>query len=157
MLEELARRAELHARRALDAVQPAGRFDHVRFRTPASVTPAKQIEGAIDLLAILVVLHAPHHLLGGEVAVVGVGGREMGEDPAPVDPLPYKGVVLRLVGVVPRELLGEEVVASCLSHELRQRAGVAEDVGEPELLRLVAELPHEIPLTVKELPRQRFA
>ena len=54
-------------------------------------------------------------------AVVGVDGREVGEDPGAVDALPPEGVVRELVGLVPRDLLGEEPARARQLDDLRQR------------------------------------
>src|SRR2546426_8008335 len=78
----------------------------------------------------------------------------MGEDARAVDPFPEKCMVGRLVGVVPRQLLGQEEVAPRLGDKLRQRRRIAEDVWQPELLGVVSELLHEEPLAMKELANQ---
>ncbi len=70
-------------------------------------------------VAVLEVMDALGNLLWFEAAVVGVGGWKVREDARPVDPLPHKGVVLGFVGVVPRELLGEEEIAARRRDELR--------------------------------------
>ena len=79
----------------------------------------------------------------GQVAVVGVGRREVGEHPGAVDALPPEGVVREPVGLVPRDLLGQEPARPAQRDDLRQRGGVAERVGQPRLLGLDAELLEE--------------
>ena len=133
------------------------RLDHLRLRAAPSVTPPEQVQGAIRAGRVLEVTDAPLDLFGGEAAVVRIRGREVGEDARPVDAFPDEGVVLRLVGVVPGELLGQEEVAARLRHQLRQVARVAEDVGQPQDLRLIAELAHEEPLAMQQLPHERLA
>ena len=61
------------------------------------------------------------------------------------------------VGVVPGELLGQEVLASRFGDQLRQGGGVAEDIGQPQLASIDAELLHEEAFAVQKLARQRFA
>src|SRR5216683_2062693 len=85
----------------------------------SSVTPAEQVQRPERAVAVLEVADALFNFLGPEAAVVGVGGWKVGEDARPVDPLPYKGVVGGLVGVVPGKLLGEKEIAARLGHELR--------------------------------------
>src|SRR5229473_2567008 len=99
--------------------QPVGRIDHLRLGAAASVTPAEQVQRPERAVAVLEVADALFNFLGPEAAVVGVGGWKVGEDARPVDPLPYKGVVGGLVGVVPGKLLGEKEIAARLGHELR--------------------------------------
>src|SRR6266852_1749218 len=124
-LKEVAGATQLHA-------QPVRRLDHLRLWTAASVTPTEQVERPARAAAVFEVADALGHFLGLEAAVVRVGGREVGEDAGPVDPLPYKGVVRGLVGVVPGELLGEEEIAAGFGDELRQVARIAEHVRQPE-------------------------
>src|SRR6267154_4993016 len=131
--------------------------DHLRLRTAASVAPTKKVERSVRADPVFEVAHAPLNLVGAEAAVVRVGGREVREDARPVDSLPEKGVVLWLVGVVPRKLLGQKKVAARLARKLRQVARIAEDVGQPEDPRLVAELAREKPLAVQQLSHQRLA
>ncbi len=80
----------------------------------------------------------------------------MREDARAVDALPVEGVVRERIGLVPRDLLGEEVVHPGLARDLRERARVAERVGQPDLARLVAQLLQEEPLALHELAGQRL-
>ena len=93
----------------------------------------------------------------GQLAVVGVDGREVREDPRAVDAFPVEGVMRELVRLVPRDLLREEPPRARQRDELRQGGGVPERVGQPDLLGLDAELVGEEPLAIGELPRQRLA
>ncbi len=106
---------------------------------------------------VVVGAHAVAQLGDGRVRVVGVGRREVRQDLAAVDPLPREGVVLGAVEAVPRELLGEEARHPGLAHELRQLAGVAEDVGLPELGAAPAQLALEEALAVQQLAGERLA
>ena len=57
-----------------------------------------------------VVAFGVRELAGYQLRVVGVDRREVGEDPGAVDPLPPEGVVRHAIGLVPGDLLGEEVL-----------------------------------------------
>ena len=61
------------------------------------------------------------------------------------------------VGLVPGELLGQHVLRSRGLDDLRQRGGVAERVGQPDLLGLDPEVLQEEPLPGHELPGHRLA
>ena len=76
----------------------------------------------------------------GQVGVVGVDRREVGEHSGAVDALPPEGVVREGVGGVPRDLLGQEPPHPGQRHDLRQRGGVAERVGQPDLVGLDPEV-----------------
>ena len=110
--EEFRRAAEHDARRALDAAKAMRRLDHVRLRSAAPIAPAVEVQGMGRAVLVLVVGRTLHDLSGAEIAVVGVRGREVGEDRRAVNALPHERVVRRLVGVVPGELLGQEVFAA---------------------------------------------
>src|SRR5207245_8249063 len=97
-------RVEEVRRAAQPDAEVVRRLDHLRLRTAPSVAPTKQVQGTVRAGAVLEVADAPLDLFGAEAAVVCVGGREMGEDPRPVDAFPDESVVLRFVGVVPGEL-----------------------------------------------------
>src|SRR5258707_2821428 len=94
------------------------RLDHLRLGAAATIAPTEQIERPARAAAILEVADAALDVFSAEGAVVGVGGWEMGEDPGPLDPLPYKGMVLGVVGVVAGEVLRQEEVAARLRDEL---------------------------------------
>jgi hypothetical protein len=51
---------------------------------------------------------AERHLLAGDLGVVGVDRREVGEHPGAVEALPPERVVREAVLLVPAELLGDE-------------------------------------------------
>ncbi len=92
--------------------KPMRRLDHLRLGAAASITPTEQIERPARAVPVLEVVDAALDVFRAERAVVGIGGWEVGEDPRPVDPFPYEGMVLGLVGVVPRKLLGQKEIAA---------------------------------------------
>ena len=148
-LEEVGRPSQLHT----EAVRG---IDHLRLRPAPAVAPTKQVEGPVGVGPILEASNAALDLLLLEAPVVRVGGREVREDRGAVDALPEKRVVLRLVGVIPRELLGEEVIAARARHQLRQVAWIAEHVGQPQDFRFVTELVHEKAFAMQQLAHQRL-
>jgi hypothetical protein len=150
-VEERQRRAELHARRPLEVARAVGGRDHLAGRPAAAVAPAERHDGRVahGLLGVLPL--GAREVLPGEVGVVGVHRREVREDAAAVDPLPEERVVRHRVRLVPRLLLREEVLGARTPHDLRQRARVAERVGQPHLARVDAELLEEEPLALHEL------
>ena len=104
-IEELGRVAHRHS-------EPMRRLDHLGCWATTSVPRPEQVERAVGAIRVLEVAHAHLELVAREISVVRVRGREMREHSCPVDPLPPERVVLGRVGVVPRQLLGQEVVAA---------------------------------------------
>ena len=90
-------------------------------------------------------------LAHAHVAAVGVGRREVGEDPRAVDALPDEAVMGEDVVLVPRELLGEEPADAAAPHDLGQGGGVAEHVGKPHIVGLDPELVEVETLSVDDL------
>ena len=88
-----------------------------------------------------------------EFRVVGVHGREMGEQSGAVDSLPVERVVRHLVGLVPGDFLGQEPAAARSLDDLRQGCRVAEGIREPGFAALDAELGQEEALAFQELAR----
>ena len=106
---------------------------------------------------VLEVLDTESELVGTDVPAIGVGRRKMGEHPRAVDALPQEAVVGEDVVLVPGQLLGEEPSNAAALHDLGERRGIAEDIGQPHVLGLDAELlPMEL-LAVEDLADERFA
>src|SRR5581483_12481379 len=89
--EELLRGFEGHGRGAGEVAGPAGRLEHLAGWATAPVAVAEGIDrpGGPG---------AAQQLPRRHVAVVGVGGREVGPHPGAVDALPPEGVVGEAVG-----------------------------------------------------------
>ena len=119
-VEEIGRAGQLDLRRTIDAPQPVSGFDHVRLRTTSPIPPPVEVERERRPNLVFEICGTPDDLPCREVAVVRVRRREVREDCRPVDAFPHEGVVRRLVGVVPRELLGQEILSARLGDELRQ-------------------------------------
>ena len=155
--EEVRRAAELHRRRTLQGPGASAAGDHLPGRTAAAVAvPVRhQAHGAAAVVGV--VPFGVVQLRGHQLRVVGVDRREMGEHPGAVDALPPEGVVWHAVGLVPGDLLGEEVAGAGGRDDLRERGRVAERVRQPHLGALHPELLEEEALPGHELPRHRLA
>ena len=156
-LEELRRRGHPRPRQALQIARAEHRLDHRARRPAAPVAVAVDEHRGPRVLVILVCPGALAQLRDRALARVRVGGREVRQHLAAVDPLPDERVVLGPVEAVPRELLRQEPGDPALAHDLRELAVVAEDVGVPELRAAPAEPLLEVPLAVQELPQERLA
>lgn len=74
-----------------------------------------------------------------------MGPVEMHQNPGTVNSLPDKGIVGELIGVIPGNLGGQEILHAAALHDLGQRRAVAEGVRQPESIGCVAEiLPGEL-------------
>ena len=159
-LEAVEERLGMAERRARQPAQVAGAaqaLEHRAGRPAAAVAVAEDEQAVARAVVVVVGADAAAQLGDGRLGVVGVVRREVGEHLAAVDPLPGERVVLGRVEAVPRELLREEPRDARLAHELRELAGVAEDVGLPELRASPAELALEEALAVQELAGERLA
>ncbi len=84
---------------------------------------------------------------------------QVGVDARAVNPFPDERIVgKRLAAVIgPKDLLRGKVLDATAAHDLRQRAGVPEHIGQPEDLALDAELVAEEAFAVEELADQALA
>ncbi len=156
LLEEGLRGLPLDRRRAFEVAQPGRLGDHLAGGAAASVAPAGRGEGVPGDSLVLEVLRRVGDLAALHGAVVGVYGREVGEDPGAVDALPAEGVVRELVRLRPGDLLRQQVLGAGRLDDLRQSGREPEGVREPRLVVLDAELVEEEPLPVHELPGHRL-
>ena len=152
--EEVVGMAVLDLRQALEVTEAALAQRHLANRAAAAVAVAEQQDAAVGQVLVLVVALHVGHVMRRHVGIVLVGRREVREDLRAVDTLPHEGVVRQTGGVVPAELLGEEPRVARALGDLRPGAGVAEAVGQPDAVRLDAELLPEIALAVADLPDQ---
>ena len=156
-IEETPDGADLRTGQAIEIGHAAEALDHdvVRATAPVAVAEGVQVEcGAIGPHATVL---TGGHLTDGEVAVVGVGRREVCQQAAAVMALPPEGGVWKSVGVVPGHLLGDERGDACLTSDLRQRGRVAEDIRNPQFVRLDPELLGEESLAVHQLAHEGLA
>ena len=168
--EILAGELLAHLRYALDAALHAlGHFQHLAGGAAAAVAVAKGHQDVVVDLLVLIALPAAHDgvrvqaaVVGGEKVLLHVlphvnGGDEVREHLAAVDAAPDEGVVGDLVDLVPGQLGGHEIVDAAALHDLRQGAGIAEHVRQPEDAAVYAELILEKALAVHELPDEGLA
>ena len=100
-IEETGHGADLRTGQAIEIGHAAEALDHGVVRATAAVAVAEGVEvegGAIGPQAPVL---TSGHLADGEVAVVGVGRWEVGQQAAAVMALPPEGGVRKAVGVVP--------------------------------------------------------
>ena len=108
LIEETSNGTDLRSGQAIEIGHAPEALDHgaVRATSPVAVAEGVKVEcGAVGP-------HAPvltsGYLTKGEVAVIGVGRWEVGQQAAAVMALPPEGGVWKAVGVVPGHLLGDE-------------------------------------------------
>ena len=157
VVEELDGRAQRRARQPVDVARPGEPLEHPGRRPAAAVAVPEHHQRVVRAAVVLVDGALAVQLLDGRLGVVGVGGREVRQDLAAVQPLPGERVVFGLGEAVPGQLLRQEAGDAGLAHQLRELGGVAEDVGVPELRAVAAELAREEALAVEELTRERLA
>jgi hypothetical protein len=142
---------------AVDVGQSPGRLEHLAGGTAPTVSPTEEVERARGPIVVLEVLDPEAELADAHVAAVGVGRREVGEDPGSVDALPQEAVVGQDVVLVPGELLGQEPADAALLHDLGQGGRIAEHVGQPHVVGLDPELVEVEALAVDDLADQGLA
>ena len=146
-----------HLGQSFEVAQPAGFFQHLDGGAAAAVAESIDEQGTRGAVVILEVLDVVSKFLGTDLGVVGVRRRKMSEDVGPVDALPEEGVMGKFVELAPGDFLREEVFDPRFFHDLRQRGGVPEHVGDPHVAGHIAELLLEIAFAVENLADQRFA
>ncbi len=157
LVEERVGRLDLDPRGAFEVPLAPGPGQLLAGGAAAAVAPAEGGQGARTAALLPVVAGGVGQLGAAEIAVVGVDGREVGEDAGAVDALPAEGVVRERVHLRPGDLLRQEPVRAREPDDLRHRGGVAEGVGQPDAPGLDAELVEEELLAVHELPDHGLA
>ena len=156
-VEEVAGRAELDRRHAVEVGHPPLPLEHLARRAAAAVAVAERHQRPSAPRVLGEAAHRVGHLLGHDLGVVGVDGREVGEHAGAVDALPPERRVREAVLAVPRQLLGDEAVHPAGHEHLRQPGRVAEHVGDPHLAAADAELLLEEALPEHDLAHDRLA
>ena len=159
-----------HLRQAANALFHAlGGLEHLTRRAAAAVAVAVGDQNIVVDLFILIALPRAHDGIGMQIAVVSRKEAllgiltdaerrdEMREHLGAVDALPEEGVIRDAVDLVPRELGGHEIVHAGLFHDLRQCAGIAEHIRQPQDFIILAEFLAEEALAVQELAHERLA
>ena len=158
-----------HLRDAQNAFFHAfARLQHIAGRAAAAVTVAVSDENVVVDVFVLVALPAAHNGIRVQHAVVGgeevlhvladaERGDEMCQHFAAVNAAPLECIERHFVELVPRKLRRHEVIDAALFHDLRQRAGVAEHVRQPQNAVIHTEFLAEEALAVNELAHKAFA
>ena len=158
-----------HLRDAQNAFFHAfARLQHIAGRAAAAVTVAVSDENIVVDVFVLVAFPAAHNGIRVQHAVVGgeevlhvladaERGDEMRQHFAAVNAAPLKCIERHFVELVPRKLRRHKVIDAALFHDLRQRAGVAEHIRQPQNAVIHAEFLAEEALAVNELAHKAFA
>ena len=156
-IKEAVGAVEFEMRNAFEILHAFSAFDEFRIRSAATVADAEEGEKVEDAVAFAAVVLRTDHSLGLKHGAVGVFGRKMGEHGGTVDSMPEEALVRETVELVPCDFCGEEAVASGFPENLRERGGVAEGVGQPEIADVDAEFIAEEILAVEELAHDGFS
>ncbi len=81
-------------------------------------------------------------------------GHQVRQNLCPVNPPPEHRVIRHFVKLIPRQLGRHKIINSALLHNLRQCAGVAKHIRQPEYPVVDAEFLFKKPLPVQELAHQ---
>ena len=151
VLEEARRRAELDVGQRIEVGEPGGAGEHLARRPAAAVAIAVGDQRDVAPGVLGEALHRLAELARGDLGAVGVDRWEVREHTAAVDALPPERLVREPVGLVPRQLLGDEPAHPPGGEDLRQASRVAEDVGDPHLRARHTEVLGEPALSVDDL------
>ena len=164
-----ARKGLAHARQARDALFHAvGIFQHRAGGAAAAVAIAIGNQNVIVDFLLLIALPAADQRVRVQHAVIGgkevfhrlphaQGGDQVRQDLRAVDATPAEGIIGHFVKLIPGQLGCHKILDAALLHDLRQRAGIAKHVRQPQDAAVHAEFILEKALAVDELPHQRLA
>jgi len=156
-IEEPLRGLLYHGRQAVQVLLASQPLQMLHPWPAAAVADAEEQQAVGRDVLVLVLLRRLRQRPRRRGAVVGVLGQHMGEHSAAVDALPPECVVREVVDDAPRQFLSHEGFDARLTEDLRQRGRVPEDVGQPQVRDLLAELVPVEPLAVEQLAHQRLA
>ena len=151
-LEKCRGARELDLRRTLEVRGPAARRELLARGAATAIAPAGRAQRDVASALVLVILLDVREFFAGELAVVGVGGREVRVLGRAVDALPPERVVREHGELVPADLLGEEVRIARGGANLRERARISEGIGQPGFCGFEPKLAKEKALALNELP-----
>ena len=124
-------------------LHPAQMFQHfARWAAPAIAMPIDK-EQLVVLRLLRIAAPRAHHVTGLNVRAIGrpdgrafhrLGGQKIGRHLGPIQPLPPEGFIGNTVGVVPAHFMGDKNLKAGQFHQLRQRSGIAECIGQPHHL-----------------------
>jgi hypothetical protein len=155
--EEVRWALDRYSRRRLEVGQPPSDLEHVTGGAAPTVAETERHKRPVGARLVGVVGRRACQLAGRQLSVVGIDGREVGEDSRAVDTLPPKGMVRHSIRFVPRQLLGQEPAEAGECGDLRICRAITEGVGQPNLLAVDTKLLEEEALTQRELANERFA
>ena len=89
--------------------------------------------------------------------VVVSGGNKVGQNPASVDSLPFKGIVRHFVEFIPADFCGHEIRHFAFLQNLGQSRGISENIRQPENGIVFSEFFPEKCLSVNDLAHQSFS
>ena len=156
-VEVFGRRGHAGARQALQVPLPPEELQMVTRGPAAAIAPAEGHQARGDAVLLHAVVPAVGQVRRHGLAVVVIV--EMAEHAAAVDPLPPERVVGEHLAaiVVPEDFLRREMADAAALHDLRQGAGIAEHIREPEHFAGGAQLLLKEFQAMQELPDQRLA
>ncbi len=155
--EELGRRTDRDAWRAVEVGQPPRSLEHLARRSATAVAVSERHQRPVAPAVLGEVGDGVRALGRRDLGVVGVDGWEVGEHAGAVEPFPPERVVGEPVLLVPRQLLGHEAGHPAGCEHLRQAGRVAEHVGDPHLGAAPPEVLLEVPLAVHDLADEALA
>ena len=144
------------------------RLKHLSGRAAAAVPVAVGHQNVVVDVLILITHPAAHDRIGVEHAVVGgkeildgladaQRGDQVGQHLGTVNAAPHHRVVRYLVELVPRQFRRHKIFDAALFHNLRQCAGIAEHIRQPQNLVIHAKLFPEEALAMHKLSHKGLA
>ena len=155
--KEAVRPVEFVMRTAVESGETFSAFDVFRGGAASAVADAVKTHEVGERVALGVAGLRLHQLLRPDCGIVGVFGREVGQNLAVVDALPEERVVREAVELAPGEFLCEKIFASGFPDDLGEGGGVAENIGNPEISDVNPEFIFKEVLAVEELADHGFS
>ena len=154
--EKVHRRRHSEFRHPFQIHFPPEIFQMFAGRAAAAIPPAEGIKPLGEAFFLQPLSPALDH--SGRVGLAVVIVMEMGFHPRAVNALPDESIVRELLPTVigPKDLLSGEIFHPTAAHDLRQCAGIAKDIRQPEQLALHAKLLPVKSLAVDHLADQTF-
>ena len=100
-LEEGGGRFEAHARHTVEVGDPVGLGEHLAGRAATAVAMSEWQQRPVRPALVSESPLRPIKIRSGQIRRIGIGRREMGEDPRPVNALPEEGIVGEAIDLVP--------------------------------------------------------
>ena len=157
ILEEIDGVRDGELGRTLQVFQTAGEFQVIARRATATVAKAEGIKPRGEAILLHALVPAPNHTIRIDARVVVIV--QVDEDLGTIDALPDEGIVGEGIAAVvrPEDLLRGEILDAAAAHNLRHRARIAEDIGQPQQFAVHTKLVLEEAFAVDKLADQRLA